>query len=357
MKSPLLPAKPVAQVLLKLANADGEDPKHNLSAGTRVGRSLFLAGDEMAVLEVLTLDTAGLSVAHDRYRLADLLDLLEPDAEVDIEGLSAEDGWLWVVGSHARTRNKPDKSPGLRIDLGKLADLKDTRPRCVLARIPLVEDPQAPGVFRPTRSDGDRRAGLLRQTKRGNKLAEMLRADPLIAPFTAIPAKEGGVDIEGIAVAAPRVALGMRGPVIRDFAVLLELEIQVGASGRLKLGLPPLKRLLDLEGLGIRDLKRCGDDLLILAGPTSSLSGPCALYVWRDWANEPASGQDVVALHRPERLFYLPVGRGVDHPEGLALWDGAGGRDKILVLCDSPAPARFEEGPATFLADLFDLPK
>ena len=350
-------AKPVGQILLKLGDGDQEDPKRNLSAGTRVGNTLFLAGDEMAVLEAVTMDGTGSSVAHHRYPLADLLDLLAPEAEVDIEGLSAEAGWLWVVGSHARTRNKPDKAADLKIDLHKLADLKDTRPRCVLGRIPLVENPPGSGAFHPVRADGERRAGLVRQTKRGSKLAVLLRRDRLLAPFTAIPAKEGGIDIEGIAVSGSRVALGLRGPVIRDFAVLLEVTVEASASGRLKLGSPLMKRLLDLEGLGIRDLKRRGDDLLILAGPTSSLSGPCALYVWRDWGNEPASGHETVALHRPERLLDLPFGRGTDHPEGLALWGGEDGNERILVLCDSPALDRFSKGPGTFLADLFALPE
>lgn len=349
-------AAPVGQVTLSLGAGDGEDPKHNLSAGTRVGNTLFVAGDEMAVLETLTLDAAGGFSAHERYELADLLDLRKPGEEVDIEGLSAESGWLWIVGSHARARNKPDKIPDVPIELAKLADLKDTRPRCVLARIPLVERTEAPGTFYPARSDGDRHAGMLKQTKHGNKLAEMLRLDPLLEPFTRIPAKEGGVDIEGIAVSGSRLALGMRGPVIRDYAVLLEVVIDAGADGALKLPSPAMKRLLDLEGLGIRDLKRRGDDLLILAGPTSSLSGPCALYVWRNWVNEPASGAGTVAVHHPERLIDLPYGRGVDHPEGLALWGRERGKERILVLCDSPAPARFAGGPATFLADLFELP-
>lgn len=349
-------ATPAGHVILRLDEGNGEDPRYNLSAATRVGRSLFVAGDEKAIVELLTPDPDDRWSTRARYPLADLLDLMEPEAEVDIEGLSASDGWLWVVGSHARTRNKPDKAADLRIDLDKLADLKDTRARCVLARLPLAADADAADVFIPVRVDGSRRAGMVRQGKAGNKLARMLRSDPLLGPFTRIPAKEGGIDIEGIAVSANRVALGMRGPVIRDYAVLLEVRIDPAASGRLKLASRPTTRLLDLEGLGIRDLKLRGDHLLILAGPTSSLSGPCALYVWRNWASEPPRDGAVVALHRPERLFDLPFGRGVDHPEGLALWDAAEDAERILVLCDSPASARFEAGTGLFKADVFDLP-
>lgn len=77
-------AVPVGQVLLSLGDGDGENPKHILSAETRVGDTLFVAGDEMAVLEALTLDAAGCSSAHVRYALADLLDLRRPREEVDI---------------------------------------------------------------------------------------------------------------------------------------------------------------------------------------------------------------------------------------------------------------------------------
>jgi Protein of unknown function (DUF3616) len=119
-----------------------------------------------------------------------------------------------------------------------------------------------------------------------------------------------------------------------------------------------VKRLLAMEGLGIRDLKRCGDDLLILAGPTTGLDGPCALYRWRGWAGDPPQDATRVRLHRPERLFDIPFGRGVDHPEGLALWDEADGRARqILVIYDSPSKRRCDTKRNVIEADLFDLPE
>ncbi len=144
----------------------------------------------------------------------------------------------------------------------------------------------------------------------------------------------------------------MRGPTIGRHAVLLELFVSAKDTGRLHLDGEPFKRLLAMEGLGIRDLKRHGDDLLILAGPTSALSGPVALYRWRDWVNEPPQDAREVRLHRPERILDLPFGCGVDHPEGLALW----GDNQILVICDSPAPDRIDAASGAILADLFEIP-
>jgi hypothetical protein len=190
------------------------------------------------------------------------------------------------------------------------------------------------------------------QNKHGNSLAAALKKDKLVGPFTPIPAKEGGVDIEGIAVCGDRVALGMRGPVIGTHALLLEVRIRAGRSGKLKLDGGPVKRLLALEGLGIRDLKRMGEDLLILAGPTTALSGPCALYRWAEWSADPPRDEREVRLHRPERILELPFGRSCDHPEGLALW----GDGEVVVVNDSPGGDRLRNEGRTLIADIFRLP-
>jgi len=342
------PAQPLGQVKLRFGGTAEHEALTNISAGTRIGNSLFVAADEHCGVDRLTFDGQEWS-GHATFELGDLLPLATREEEADLEGLAADDSWLWVVGSHARTRRKPEKEEGERIDLDKLANLKDTRPRCLLARLPLTE---APDGWRPVAHDGARRAGMLKQNDHGNALMKALTADPLIGPFTRIPAKEGGLDVEGIAACGPRVALGMRGPVIGRHAVLLELFVKFKKSGRLTLDGKPFKRLLAMEGLGIRDLKRVGDDLLILAGPTTALSGPVALYRWRNWVNEPPQDATEVRLHHPERILDLPFGRGVDHPEGLALWDDG----HILVICDSPSPQRIDAGTGAILADVFQLP-
>lgn len=340
-------ATPTAQVTLRLPGVRAK-ALTNLSAAAREGDALFLADDEGASFSRLVPDRDGW-VRDAEFALADLLDLAWPDEEPDLEGLAVEDGWLWIVGSHARTREKVEKAQGETIDLAVLATLRKARARCLLARVPLVD---VDGRATPVRRDGARRAGLVRQGKRGGALAKALRHDPLIAPFTKVPAKEGGVDVEGIAACGTRVALGMRGPVVGGHALLLELVVGAKKGGRLVLDNAPVKRLLALEGLGIRDLKRDDDDLLILAGPTTGLDGPCALYRWRDWANDPPQSADAVRLHRPERVLELPFGRGEDHSEGLALWDEGG----VLVVCDSPAAVRCDADACTLLADVYALP-
>lgn len=80
--------------------------------------------------------------------------------------------------------------------------------------------------------------------------------------------------------------LGLRGPVLRGWAVVLQLQpcdlsptyLSLERSGpRRDLY---RKHFLDLGGLGVRDVRCSGDDLLILAGPTMDLDGRVLLYRW-----------------------------------------------------------------------------
>lgn len=347
------PAEAEEQVRLHFGAAKSKKALRNFSAGTRVGDTLFLAADEHCDIDQLSRCEEGEWRRHVQLNLGNFLPLADPQDEADLEGLCADDGWLWIVGSHARTRPKAEKAQGEKIDLDLLANLKDTRSRCLLARIPLLE---RAGMHDLVPRDGVRRAGMLAQGRRGNAIAEALAIDSLLAPFTKIAAKEGGIDIEGIAVAGMRVALGMRGPVIGGHGLLLEVELKADASGELRLAKGPVRRLFSMEGLGVRDLKRLGDDLLILAGPTTALSGPCALYRWRGWVHDQPHDPSMVHLHRPERLLEIPFGRGSDHPEGLALWPLADGDVGIMAIYDSPAIERINVEGRTITADVFRLP-
>jgi hypothetical protein len=342
------PAARVDLILDGAASGTGDKPMEDLSAAVRVGSTLYLGSDEGISLERLRWDGERFA-SHSRLSLADLLGLDAEAGEADIEGLAVDEGWLWVLGSHARTRPKIEGRPGERIDAKAFCELKDTRARCLLARLPLDGEEIAAEA-------SDRKAGLLKLGKHGNALAEALRDDPLIGPFTKIAAKEGGVDLEGIAVAGDRVAIGMRGPVIRSCAVLLEMRVAAKGSGKLKLEDGLVKRLLDLDGLGIRDLKRLGGDLLILAGPTTALDGPVAVYRWRGWLTEEPEDDDMVCLHRPDRIIELPFGRGDDHPEGLALLDGPDGAKRLLVVNDGPSKPRLDPARHAVTCDAFDIP-
>jgi hypothetical protein len=352
------PRERLGQLLIRFNGdaADKDHPIHDISATAVSGDALFLAGDEANSVErVVRLEDGSLGNSTS-YRLADYLELADPDEEMDIEGLAVADGWLWITGSHARTRQDPKddgSEPGC-IDLAALADLRDTRPRCLLARVPLMPDDH--GHPAPVERDGKRRAGLVPQSaKHGSKLARAIEQDALLGPATRLAAKEGGLDIEGLALAGERVALGLRGPVVRTYAVILEPPIVPKKSGKLHLEDAPVIRLVDLFGLGIRDMRPHGRDLYILAGPTADLDGRCAVFRWNGWADDPPADDTVVRLHQPEHLFDLPIRLGCDHAEGIDIWTDHSGNEQLLVLFDSPAPDRLDVDHATLLADLYAL--
>jgi hypothetical protein len=351
-------ADPVGQVSLAFSdwqpNRHAEDPLHkDLSAVTRAGDSLFLACDETATVERLRRLDEGRFGAHAHFELADFIDLPGGrDGEMDIEGLCAEDGWLWVVGSHAHKRCKPKHDPKSGKDapadaLRRMERCEREPNRYCLARIPLVE--AEPGLHEPVRRDGERRAAWVKFGKRHSRLLQWLGRDPHLRPFLAIPAKENGLDVEGLAVRGGRVWLGLRGPVLRGHAVILDLDLKEEASGHRKAGRLKARRidgerryrkhLLDTRGLGIRDMRLDGDDLLLLVGPTMSLEGPAFVLRWRDAVHDKGSG--VIAPERIETVAKLPYRLDADHPEGIELWPEAG-PGALLIICDAPAPERID---------------
>lgn len=344
-------AEPLAQIRLALDEpADGEEPPaHDISAAAAIGETLFLGADECAGLEVLHRSGSGYA-EHHRVELSKAFDLPGGDTEMDIEGIAICDGWLWVVGSHSLTRKKPKKGKPLdEKGLERLATLKDNHNRMFLGRLPLR--PLADGRWDVALSEHEgRRPQMLPIGKHVSPLFRLLRDDPLVGPFTAIPSKENGLDVEGLIVDGGRVGLGLRGPVINGWALIVEAEVQ-GQDDGLELRGGLTKHFLDLGGLGIRDLKRLGDDVLILAGPTMKLDGPAQVFRWRYWG---APGEAGDMLHRPERVLELPVGASCDHPEAMATVQHEGA-DTLLVVCDTPAPHRL--GGGAVLADAFPMPR
>ena len=336
-----------------------EDPLHkDLSAVTRIGDSLFLACDETASVERLRRLKDGRFGEHRHFGLDGLVDLPDgAEGEMDIEGLCVLDDFLWVVGSHALKRSKPKRDESKADDALRRMERVDREPnRHFLGRIPLVEE--APGLFMPTHSDGGRRAAWARFGKRNSALTRWLADDPHVGPFLTIPAKENGFDVEGLAVRGDRIWLGLRGPVLRGHAVVLDLEIAEKAPGRLKArrledGRRYRKHLLDTRGLGIRDMRFDGDDLLLLVGPTMSLEGPAFVLRWRDAVHDVDSG--VIAPDRIETVAELPYRLHADHPEGIDLWPEAG-PGSLLVIYDAPAPERTDPETFTVRADVIGRP-
>lgn len=318
----------------------------NLSAVHAEGRHLWIAGDETATVERLSADQSGPVDYGDHitFTLAGLVPLPgEADEEVDVEGLTLADGYLWVVGSHSAKRKKVKRHHAGDKAARRLATVSPEPARRVLARLAIEDD-----VPVPVAADGRRSLALWR-----TGVVDLLRDDVHLAPFLGIPGKDNGLDIEGIAVHGERVFLGLRGPVLRGWATVLQLaprdggdELVLGAVAR---DAPYTKHFLDLDGLGIRDLCEDGDDLLVLAGPSMDLDGPVRVYRWPGAARLEAP--EVVHREELRRELDLPYGEGSDHAEGIALLPDR----RLLVVYDSPAAVRLED-PGVVVADVVRLP-
>lgn len=219
-----------------------------------------------------------------------------------------------------------------------MAKLKECPNRAFLGRVALTD------LGHNRR--GLAQTGAMLSIKDGeDALKRRLADDPVLAPFLRIPAKENGLDVEGIAVAGSRVTVGLRGPVVGGWACLIDVPVIEGGTSGLKLNGALVKHWVDLDGLGVRDLKRHGEDLLILAGPAMAVSGPAAVYVWRGWAAAPQE----TSVQHPEQLMVLPSGYRCDHPEALLPHE-----DRLLVLNDNPHPSRLTA--LGIIADIFALP-
>jgi len=332
----------------------------NLSAVRADGDCLWLAGDETATVERLVghphAPEDGPVYGDQReFRVADYVDLPgEPDAEADLEGLARAGGYLWAVGSHSVVRKRVRPHHSAKKAIKRLGSLRVDPNRYILARFPVAPGPD--GLPELARTTPDGRSAAVFGGPGGPNLVDLLADDVHLGAFLRIPAKDNGLDVEGLAVHGETLYIGLRGPVLRGFAVVLEVRPVETEPGRLALapvgddGQPYRKHFLDLGGLGVRDLCPHGLDLLVLAGPSMDLDGPVRVYRWHG-AAEPTGASEVARGDELTIELELPYGDGDDHAEGITLLpDG-----RLLVVHDSPAAHRMTDEHIVH-ADLLALP-
>lgn len=362
-------------ILLILDDTLGSKPdqrvRDDLSAVARVEDTLWLGCDEGAYLERLTKEDEHAYRNHQRFALDDILNLPaddDEDREIDIEGLDISGGYLWLVGSHSLKRRKPKNDKSESKNLKRLRTVKREANRYIFARIPMVKTddgyivvPQAESLLHPGQV---LTAQQLPGDEEGNVLLEALSKDKYLGPFTHIPSKDNGLDVEGLAVSKDTEAdthtvfLGLRGPVLRGWAVILRLRI-TEADGHLKLlpsgadQQPYTKQFLQLDGYGVRDLLIDGNDLLILAGATMDLEGPVVVYRWNDALLQ--EKETLVWSDQLEKRQLSPCEKSNGNAEGLARLKQSETQPlKLLVVYDSPKPSR-RQGDFGVWADAFDL--
>ena len=339
---------------------EGKHVRDGLSTALCTGNNLWLSCDERISIERLTRQPDGTYGQHASYDLEEYIDLpAKGKSEIDIEGMGIADNYLWIMGSHSLKRSKPKRHQSVAKQMKRLARVKNDPNRYLLARIPILqdvktgdytlyreaEDPDQPGhTLRAAQLHGDTHSSIL---------TEVLAEDEHIGPFLGIPGKDNGFDVEGLAIYGKRIFIGLRGPVLRGWAMVLEVEAQEDEKGRLHLkqlenGKPYKKHFLNLRGKGIRELRFFGKDLYLLAGPTMDLDGVIAIY---RWPNAVGQQEQMVHNNELERLQEVPHGTGEDSSkdkaEGLAVLD----EHHVLVVFDSPTEER-KEGENAVWADV-----
>jgi hypothetical protein len=358
----------MATTTLEFDTATKRDDQ-SLSGAAAVGNFLFVAPDEGAsIVRLQRHNASGNYRAATEFAVADCVSV--PGAtgdEIDLEGMDIANGFVWMVGSHSAVRARvkkstpPDEVPDLLVTV--------THPpaRRFLARVPLSVGPEGPQPVASTKGSSGKTVLAASLPDDGvGVLARLLSQDLHLSPFIEVPGKDNGLDIEGLAVIGSRVLLGLRGPVLRGWAVIIEIQPRPCPEDPTTLELGPIngpegpryaKHFLDLHGLGIRDLARHGEDLLILAGPTMVLDGPSRVLRLRQGAHHPLP--EVVTHSQLEEIGELPmatdydrpVKAGHDHPEAITVLGEP--QQRLLVLYDSPSKQRSKHN--NVLADLLPL--
>ncbi|MGF1515104.1 MAG: DUF3616 domain-containing protein [Elainellaceae cyanobacterium] len=351
----------LSRVLLQFTS-DDDDLIRELSAAARSpDGSLWVSSDEYISIERLSPMGNMVYGDHASFALGDLIELNHPSDEVDIEGMDYAGPYLWFTGSHSYKRSKA-KGKDPEDDIQRLSQLKRDENRYLLGRIPLLGGALHRTCSHPDQPDQVIHAARLQAAGDGNCLTEALKEDAHIGQVVAshLPSKDNGLDIEGLVARGDRVLLGLRGPVLRGWAILIDITVEelepgiltlkpVGKDGRLY-----RKHFLNLNGLGIRELCLRGDDLIVLAGPTMALEGEMRLFRVPDILERTYDA----LLDQPddvEVLFDLPFTIGSDHAEGLALIPCLGQSETLLIIYDSPDQVRRTSASA-ILMDAFQLP-
>lgn len=258
----------------------------------------LMGADELGFVQVVTLSRAKQTLKAGRT-----FSLLGDDAEVDIEAIAAEDDTYYIVGSHGVAK--------------KTGDYQSTRYTICRWRV----DP-ATGI-----PIGDK--------PEVSSLKRILENDPILGPHFAKPLQEKGINIEGLAIRAGRLFVGLRNPNLDGDAFVIEVaaddvfthEAQpVYTLHRLKLG----------TGLGIREIVAAREGFLLIVGNAGS---------------EPSDVYPKAQDYEKDRGYQL------------VRWDGKGSAvQSIGAIADPPGKAEamtiLDESPdeATVLI-LFDGPK
>jgi hypothetical protein len=339
----------------EIPTVSGKPFRDGLSSIAVIQNTIWLTCDESVSIERLVQLKNGHYGKHHSFSMFDFIDLpASSKYEIDIEGLDYDGNYLWIVGSHGLKRKKPKMEDTLQKQLHRLSTVEVDENRYLLARIPVSIDKDGlPTLVKKIKKkDKELTAACLPFKKGSNELMKVLEKDIHFKNFLSIPGKDNGFDIEGLAAYQGRLFIGLRGPVLRGWACILEIFLEEKKESlSLNKKIPYHKYFIDLQGMGIRELSFHKKELLILAGPTMDLDGTISVYSWKNILKH--SEDSIIKANEVQFLFDVPHGSGVDRgkdkAEGVAVVN-----DSVFIVYDSPKKSRLK-GKIDVMADLFSL--
>jgi len=248
------------------------------------------ASDESNILQVFPVDSEGPSVAQ--VDLSHTAGVLGRSKEIDLEGAARIGVRVYWIGSHGRNREGKPRA---------------NRQRLMATRV------EKDGTTMRLVPEGKPYSGLL-----GELLSDPRYESLGLRRAAANPPEQGGINIEGLgSTAEGGLLIGFRSPLVEGKALLAPVlnPKEVLDGQKLRLGDPIL---LDLEGLGVRDMVWSGKEHFLIGG---GVKGAAKAKLFR-WTGGTAA---------PEAV----KGTGFKHfnPEALTVM-GSGPDLELLVLSD-----------------------
>jgi hypothetical protein len=306
-------------------SGDNYHESKDISAVAVMGDYLVIGADEGHVVQILKKIDATTYKVERKYSLPDGQETdrkKKEDPELDIEGIAVNGNTVFIVGSHsskrAKVKQENEKNRAYKKNRKRLTKTRAEKSRRVLYRFNLDEN------------------GKLDSAIDVKDLWSVILQFPVLKPFTAIPSKENGIDIEGIAAKGKQLYIGFRGPVLRNnWVPVLITEFDAPSEGA-------ELRYVNLNGLGIRDMVSVKDGFLILAGPMGDGPGGYHLYLWNGLDCVPGKNG---AKGRLQYLGQIAVDPDTK-AEGMTLLPGKkDDLQQLLIVFDGPErgnPKRYQ---------------
>lgn len=233
-----------------------DQPRMNLSGAAcavtiPTFKACLIANDEKRYAQFFSVSGTILSPGA-------LIRMSDADKDPDAEGVAYANGYFYVTGSHGRSRHS-DKANETSYAVFRIpVDLETGLPK-----YKFTDKKKAPEI------------------DVSDRLREVLRNHRVLKTAYDKPLKQGGLNIEGIAVRNGRMHFGLRAPFNARSAYIISIDAAAAFTKADELKSKVTAVELG-DNAGIRDVAAIEDGILILAGPTQEETVPYTIWHWSD---------------------------------------------------------------------------